>query len=76
MRKKNALIIFSAMEYTINRNFNILLQCLFPKILHPPTLRASYATAHDSKILFLDIIDRSKEKVFYDIDMIYDMIMI
>ena len=39
-------------KYTINRNFIILLLCLFPKILHPPSLRASYATVIYKNVLF------------------------
>ena len=46
-KKENALIIHSAMEtwkYVIIRNFIILSLYHFSNILHPPWLRASYAT--------------------------------
>ena len=39
-------------KYTINRNFIILLLCLFPKISHPPSLRASCATVIYKNVLF------------------------
>ena len=45
--KENALIIHSAMEtwkYAIIRNFIILSLCHFLNSLHPPCIRASYAT--------------------------------
>ena len=63
-------------KYTIDRNSIILLLCLFPKILHPPLLRARYATVNCvrcrcSSISFYSIIahhwpfDKSKKQQVY-----------
>ena len=63
-------------KYTIDRNSIILLLSLFPKILHPPLLRARYATVNCvrcrcSSISFYSIIahhwpfDKSKKQQVY-----------